>query len=136
MDNVVTFDSDYEAYLWLEATHPGAMERWLRKNELELDYEDRYDFEEITWETERVMKELGYVCEIEYFGFGELEWVISNPLVERIQRCWRRYMHNRKYEEFYAQVLSVPANHPSALGRLFPQGGYGFRALKREIESE
>jgi hypothetical protein len=130
-----SFSSDYEAMQWVEQTHPGAMERWLLRHDMELGY--NIDFDDMLWEVERVIKDLGYVCEITYLGFGDSEWVVYNPLVinatTRIQRWWRRHLHNQKYLELYAQVLGVPANHPSAIGKLLPLGGYGFREIQQEV---
>lgn len=49
-----------------------------------------------------------------------------------IQRHWARY----RLQEFFAMVLSVPENHDSVLGRMYPKGGYEYRKAKMELFGE
>lgn len=53
-----------------------------------------------------------------------------------LQRCIKRWLHNHKYHDLYCQVLGVPADHNSMLGRLYPNGGYEFRKLEADINSK
>lgn len=129
----LTFHSEYDAYRFLEEKHPGYMKRWHEDKDLDLDYENVHDFQDMLMDVEDVLNNLGYKCEVTYLGFGDMVFVIKLPQIDRIQRAWRRYCHNHKYEEFYAKILSVPAKHPSKLGEIFPEGGYEFKKLQREV---
>jgi hypothetical protein len=130
-----SFFSIQEAMYWVEKTHPGAMEGWLQLHDMELGV--NIDFDDMLWEVDNVIRDLGYAIDTTYLGFGDSEWVVYNPLVinatTRIQRWWRRHLHNQKYLELYAQVLGVPANHASTIGKLLPLGGYGFREIQQEV---
>jgi hypothetical protein len=51
----------------------------------------------------------------------------------KIHWNFKRAKHNRKYLDLYAQVLCIPENHDSVIGRLFPNGGIDFQKMKQLI---
>jgi hypothetical protein len=62
---------------------------------------------------------------------------IENPqeweAAEIIQRNWKISRWNSKYREFLAQVLMIPKNHDSKLGKLFPNGGIGYKEIFKNL---
>lgn len=57
---------------------------------------------------------------------------LCNSII-KIQRNWRIALYNKRYRSFMAQVLTVPENHDSDIGKLFPNGGYDYQKFKQFV---
>ena len=67
---------------------------------------------------------------IEYWENGyEIENINEWKAAIKIQKNWKISKHSKKYFEFYCQILNVPENHDSSLGKLFPGGGYEWKKI-------
>jgi hypothetical protein len=47
-----------------------------------------------------------------------------------MENKWGISKWNGNYREFLTQVLTVPENHDSLVGKLFPNGGYDYKKFK------
>jgi len=54
--------------------------------------------------------------------------------IQIIEKNWKISKWNKRYREFLTQVLYVPENHDSPLGKLFPKGGFEFKKIKTLFE--
>jgi antitoxin component YwqK of YwqJK toxin-antitoxin module len=68
------------------------------------------------------------------------EIIIQKELIEKrkkainvISKNWLISKWNGKYREFLTQVLTVPENHDSLVGKLFPNGGYDYKKFKESL---
>jgi hypothetical protein len=68
------------------------------------------------------------------------EIIIQKELIEKrikaINIIWNNWLiskWNGKYREFLTQVLTVPENHNSLVGKLFPNGGYDYKKFKESL---
>jgi antitoxin component YwqK of YwqJK toxin-antitoxin module len=68
------------------------------------------------------------------------EIIIQKELIEKrkiainvISKNWLISKWNNKYREFLTQVLTVPENHDSSVGKLFPNGGYDYKKFKESL---
>jgi hypothetical protein len=66
--------------------------------------------------------------------------IIQKELIEKrikaINIIWKNWLiskWNGKYREFLTQVLTVPENHDSRIGKLFPNGGYDYKKFKEYL---
>jgi hypothetical protein len=59
---------------------------------------------------------------------------LENSVI-KIQRNWRVSKWNGIYREFLTQVLTVPPNHDSLVGKLFPNGGYDYINFVKHLTS-
>jgi antitoxin component YwqK of YwqJK toxin-antitoxin module len=50
-----------------------------------------------------------------------------------IWKNWLISKWNGKHREFLTQVLTVPENHNSPVGKLFPNGGYDYKKFKESL---
>jgi hypothetical protein len=68
------------------------------------------------------------------------EIIIQKELIDKrikaINIIWKNWLiskWNGNYREFLTQVLTVPENHDSRIGKLFPNGGYDFKKFKESL---
>jgi antitoxin component YwqK of YwqJK toxin-antitoxin module len=68
------------------------------------------------------------------------EIIIQKELIEKrkiainvISTNWLISKWNGNYREFLTQVLTVPENHDSLVGKLFPNGGYDYKKFKESL---
>jgi antitoxin component YwqK of YwqJK toxin-antitoxin module len=68
------------------------------------------------------------------------EIIIQKELIEKrkqainvISKNWLISKWNGIYREFLTQVLTVPENHDSLVGKLFPNGGYDYKKFKESL---
>jgi antitoxin component YwqK of YwqJK toxin-antitoxin module len=68
------------------------------------------------------------------------EIIIQKELIEKrkiaINVIWKNWLiskWNGDYREFLTQVLTVPENHDSQVGKLFPNGGYDYKKFKESL---
>jgi antitoxin component YwqK of YwqJK toxin-antitoxin module len=66
--------------------------------------------------------------------------IIQKELIEKrkiainvISKNWLISKWNGNYREFLTQVLTVPKNHDSFVGKLFPTGGYDFKKFEESL---
>jgi hypothetical protein len=66
--------------------------------------------------------------------------IILRELIEKrkkaitvISKNWLISKWNYKYREFLTKVLTVPENHDSSVGKLFPNGGYDYKKFKESL---
>jgi antitoxin component YwqK of YwqJK toxin-antitoxin module len=66
--------------------------------------------------------------------------IIQKELIEKrkiaINIIWKNWLiskWNEVYREFLTQVLTVPENHDSLVGKLFPNGGYDYKKFKESL---
>jgi hypothetical protein len=77
----------------------------------------------------------------EYYEYGyeiadPKEWYEKKLKATKIiQKNWRICSFNSRFRELLTQVLLVPENHNSILGKIYPNGGYMFKKIKHEIEN-
>jgi antitoxin component YwqK of YwqJK toxin-antitoxin module len=71
---------------------------------------------------------------------SEQEILIQKELIEKrkiaINVIWKNWLiskWNWKYREFLTQILTVPENHDSLVGKLFPNGGYDYKKFKESL---
>jgi antitoxin component YwqK of YwqJK toxin-antitoxin module len=70
------------------------------------------------------------------------EIIIQKELIEKrkiainvISKNWLISKWNGNYREFLTQVLTVPENHDSLVGKLFPNGGYDYKKFKELLHT-
>jgi antitoxin component YwqK of YwqJK toxin-antitoxin module len=70
----------------------------------------------------------------------EQEIIIQKELIEKRKKAiniiWKNWLiskWNEVYREFLTQVLTVPENHDSRIGKLFPNGGYDYKKFKESL---
>jgi antitoxin component YwqK of YwqJK toxin-antitoxin module len=68
------------------------------------------------------------------------EIIIQKELIEKRKKAinviWKNWLiskWNGIYREFLTQVLTVPENHDSLVGKLFPNGGYDYKKFKESL---
>jgi len=77
----------------------------------------------------------------EYYEYGyeikdPTEWYAKKLNATKIiQKNWRISLFNTKFRALLTQVLLVPENHHSVIGKIYPNGGYIFKQIKNQIES-
>jgi hypothetical protein len=66
--------------------------------------------------------------------------IVQKVLIEKrkiainvISKNWLISKWNGNYREFLTQVLTVPENHDSPVGKLFPNGGYDYKKFKESL---
>jgi antitoxin component YwqK of YwqJK toxin-antitoxin module len=66
--------------------------------------------------------------------------IVQKELIEKrkiaINVIWKNWLiskWNGNYREFLTQVLTVPENHYSRIGKLFPNGGYDYKKFKESL---
>jgi hypothetical protein len=66
--------------------------------------------------------------------------IVQQEIIEKrkiainlISKNWLISKWNGIYREFLTQVLTVPENHDSIVGKLFPNGGYDFKKFKESL---
>jgi hypothetical protein len=71
---------------------------------------------------------------------SNLEIIIQKELIKKrkkfinvISKNWLISKWNGIYREFLTQVLTVPENHDSLVGKLFPGGGYDYKKFKESL---
>jgi hypothetical protein len=71
---------------------------------------------------------------------SEPEIIIQKELIEKrkiainiICKNWLISKWNGYYREFLTQVLTVPKNHDSLVGKLFPNGGYDYKKFEESL---
>jgi hypothetical protein len=79
------------------------------------------------------------VSNVEYYEHGKeilvpIEWYKKKlNAANVIQRNWKIAKYNLRYREFLTKVLTVPENHDSPVGKLFPNGGYDYKKFKESL---
>jgi antitoxin component YwqK of YwqJK toxin-antitoxin module len=68
------------------------------------------------------------------------EIMVQKEIIEKrkisinvISKNWLISKWNGNYREFLTQVLTVPENHDSPVGKLFPNGGYDYKKFKESL---
>jgi antitoxin component YwqK of YwqJK toxin-antitoxin module len=68
------------------------------------------------------------------------EIIIQKELIDKrikaINIIWKNWLiskWNGNYRELLTQVLTVPENHDSLVGKLFPNGGYDYKKFKESL---
>jgi antitoxin component YwqK of YwqJK toxin-antitoxin module len=71
---------------------------------------------------------------------SDLKIIIQKEIIEKrkiainvISKNWLISKWNGKYREFLTQLLTVPENHDSIVGKLFPTGGYDYKKFKKSL---
>jgi hypothetical protein len=57
----------------------------------------------------------------------------KKQMIQKIEKNWKISKWNGIYREFLTQVLTVPENHESLVGKLFPKGGYDYKKFKESV---
>jgi antitoxin component YwqK of YwqJK toxin-antitoxin module len=88
--------------------------------------------------------ENGQICTKAWYINGKYllnhQIIVQQELIEKrkiainvISKNWLISKWNEKYREFLTQVLTVPENHNSLVGKLFPNGGYDYKKFKESL---
>jgi hypothetical protein len=79
----------------------------------------------------------GYDCQFLAFNNCISLWNVSERIsgTIKIQRWFRRRQFLIKYRTLFEEIIGIPANHDSILGRLFPKGGFLYKETYQNMEN-